>query len=329
MRWIACSAFLFLAACQLDIGEAADTTDPFDEAEHAARMLELIDTLIQSQDPTQQAAGLLMAEHAVWAGWYTEEPLLSQTEFLDRLHALIETAATPLARALLAQLCATNDIRSDCVRGGLDDAIVRHDGAELLARLQLTEREDTERLRHIVVAAQTLNERHMDLALLLLGAMEDQGDFAAPEFASIPLIYGLMMMPPYSSFSNLCGSPWPEDSELDQACERILDRMMQDRSSTLQSTLGSAVSARKLQTRGDSDAQERHEQWRAAFMDQHACFGTASEGIWQTADAQFVREFLEHWQAHGEASAWAMIGEKAGADCGPLEPPPFRSAESR
>ena len=329
MRWVICSALLFLGSAHMSVAEVDAQDVLFEESEYAARMLELIDTLVQSQDATQQAAGLLMAEHAAWAGWYTEEPLLSQTEFLDRLHALIETAATPLARALLAHLCASNDLRSDCVRRGLDDAIVRHDGAELLARLQLTESEDTERLRDIIVAAQTLNEPHMDFALLLLDAMEDQGDFVAPGFASIPLIYGLMIMPPYSPFSNLCGSPHPADSELDQACERIRDLMMQGRSSMLQSMLGSAVSARRLQAQGDADAQERHEQWRGRFYEQIACFGSAGEGFWETTDAHFVRQFLEHWHAYGEASAQGMVAEKAGVDCGPVEPPPFRSAESR
>ncbi len=326
MRRLISCALLLLAAAQMAVAEVDAQDEPLDEAGYAARMLVLIDSLIQSQDPAQQAAGLLMSEHAVWAGWHTEESILSGTEFFDRLYALIDTADTPLARALLAQLCASNHIRSDCVRRGLDDAIVRHDGAELLARLQITERDDTERARSIIFAAQTLKERQMDFALLLLDAMEDQGDFAAPEFASVPLVYGLTLMPHFTPFSDLCGLPSAEDTELNQACERTQDLMMKARFSMLLNSLGSAVSARRLEAQGDSDAQERHEQWRARFTGQMACFAASNEGVWETADAQFMREFLEHWQKHGEASAWSMIGEKAGLECESVDPPPFRSA---
>ena len=326
MRWIACSAVLFLAACNLDIGETADTADPFDEAEHLARMAEVTEQLIQSSDPTQQAAGLLMATTALNWGEHGIEPPLNEAERLERLHALIDAADTALARALLAQLCASQGLQKECIRRGLDEAIVQFDDADLIARLQLTDSLDRNRARQIIVETQTLNERHMDYALLILDAMEEHGGFVVEELAVAPLIHALSLSPPFQPVSDQCALPSPEDPERSQACERILELMMEGRSSMLLTSLGSAISARRLQAQGDPDAQERHEQWQARFYDQLACFGSASDGIWETADGQFVREFLEHWQEHGEASALAMIAEKAGVDCGQVEPPPFRSA---
>ena len=315
MRWLACTAFLFLASSQLAFGEVPDEAPPFDEAEHLGRMAEVTEQLIQSSDPTQQAAGLLMTEHALLWSPHDVEPAISAAERLDRLHALIDAADTALARALLAQLCANKGIQEDCIRRGLDDAIVQFDGADLIARLQLTYFLDRDRARQIIVEAQTLNERHMDYALLILDAMGEHGGFVAEELAVAPFIHALSLSPPFQPVSDQCASPSPEDPELSQACERILDLMMEGRSSMLLTSLGSAVSARRLQAQGDPDAQERHEQWQARFYDQLACFGSASDGIWETADGQFVREFLEHWQEHGEASAWAMIADKAGVDC--------------
>ena len=326
MRWPAYSAFFFLASTHLANGEVADTALPFDEVEHLARMGEVTESLIQSPDPTQQAAGLLMSEYAVWAGWHTDDPIQSESERVDRLYTLIDAADSALARALLAQLCASKGVQDDCIRRGLDDAIVRFDGADLIARLQLTDVEDADRVRQVIVEAQSLNERHMDYALLLLDAMEAHGGFVTTELAAAPLLHGLSLSPPFANFARQCASPSPEDPELNQACERMLDLMMRDRSSLILTSIGAAVTAQRLQAQGDPDAQERHEQWRDQSNEQIACFGSASEETWETADAKFVRQFLEHWQAYGEASALAMTAEKARVDCGPVEPPPFRSA---
>ena len=324
LRWLAFSAFFFLALSRLAMGQTADTAPPFDEAEHAARMAEVTEQLIESSDPTQQAAGLLLSEHAIWAGWHTDDPILSETEFSGRLHALIDAADSALARALLAHLCASQGVQEDCIDRGLDDAIVRFDGADLVARLHLADADDANRVRQVIIQAQTLNERYMDYALLLLDAMDEHGGFVTTELAAAPLLHGLSLSPPFANFSRQCASPSPEDPELDHACERILDQMMGDHSSLLLTAIGSAVSAQRLQARGDSDAQARHEQWRDESNQQIACFGSASEAIWETADGQFVREFLKHWQAYGEASALIMVANQAGLDCGSLQPPPFR-----
>lgn len=315
MRWIACSAVLFLAACHLGTGEAADAADPFDEAEHLARMAEVTENLIQSSDPTQQAAGLLMAEHALLWSPHEVEPALSAAESIDRLHALIGTADTAIARALLAQLCAGKGIQEDCIRRGLDEAIVRFDNADLIARLHLTHHEDGNRVSRIIIEAQALEERHMDYALLLLDAMEAHGGFVAAELAVAPILHGLSLSPPFAGFARLCASPSPEDMALDQACKRMLEKMMQDRSSLMLSSIGSAVSAQRRQAEGDPDALERHEQWRSELNERLTCLGAASDAAWEAADAKFVRDFLNHWQQYGEASAQAMVADKSGVDC--------------
>lgn len=214
MRWLICSSLLLLASAQMAVAEVDAQAELFDEAEHIARLLEMTDKLLQSSDPTRQAAGLMMTQSLRWSEWASDNELPGEAEFLDHLMGLIERADTALARALLAHLCAARDIRGDCIRLGLDDAIVRYDGAELLARLTLTESDDTERLRDVIVEAQKLDERQMDHALLLLEAMEAHVGFTAAEASLAPLTFSLNVSPPYSPFFNICGSPSLTDPEL-------------------------------------------------------------------------------------------------------------------
>lgn len=318
---------LLLSLASVEMAEADfDTQDELlAEAKHIARLLELTDGLLQSSEPTQQAAGLMLTESLRWSEWANDSELLGEAEFLDHLQGLIKQADTALARALLAHLCAVKEIRGDCIDLGLDDAIVRHDGAELFARLQLTELDDTERLRDLIMAAQNLDERHMDYALLLNDAMEAHGGFVAWEFAAAPLIQGLSLSPPYSPFVNICGSPSPDDPELDRACDRSAQRMMEDGSSLISAVIGSSVSALRRTAQGDPHAQELHDQWRASISEHVLCRGEHTDEVMMSADAQFMREFLEHWRQHGEASAWSMVEEMAGVDCAPLQASPLRS----
>lgn len=321
MRWLLCFALLFLAPAQMAMAEVDSQDELFDEAEHTARMLELIETLIESPDPTRQAAGLLMVEHAGWAGWYTEEPLRSGVEVLDQLYALIDQADTPLARTLLAQLCAATSIQSACVRRGLDEAILRLDGGNLIARLMLIETGDHDRIRDVVIAAESINEHHMDLALLLLDAMEAQGVFSREEMTTAPMIYGLLIIPPFQHFTRLCTEPAANDTDLNQACDRITHKMTDNTGSLILTMIGASITARRLAAEGATDALEKHEEWRAAHREWLTCVGSAGEKVREEADEQFTRELIEHWQRHGEASAQALLAEKAGLDCEPLESP--------
>lgn len=310
------------------VSEDAPVADPFDEAEHAARMVEVTQALIDSRNPQQQAAGLLMAENALMWGWDDQAPVLSESEFIDQLHALIDASDSAITRALLAQLCANQGLQAECVRRGLDDAIVALDGAELFARLNLTEPDDQERLRAVILAAESLNERQMDYALILLDAMEAHGEFVPAELSVAPLIHGLMLSPPLASIARLCGDPAPDDPELDQACEHLLRLMSEQASSFIVNMLASAVWAQRREAQGHAGALETHELRRADFYDWAACNGSASDELWQAADARFVREFLERWQRYGEYKAHAFVAEKTGLDC-VLEAPPFSSAAAQ
>ncbi|MGY6553671.1 MAG: hypothetical protein ACXIUM_04020 [Wenzhouxiangella sp.] len=326
MRCLLCSVLLLsLAAAEMAVADINTQNELFDEAEHIARLLAMTDGFLQSSEPTQQAAGLMMSWHLRWAEWAADTELLGEAEFLDHLQRLIELADTALARALLAHLCAVKDIRSDCIGLGLDAAIVRYDGAELLARLQLTKRDDSDRMRQLILAAQNLDERQMDYALFLHDAMQTHGGFVDAEFSVAPLIHGLSLSPSFSPFVETCGSPSPDEPELDQACGRIVERMVQGRGSLMIAAIGSAVSAQRRMALGDPHAQELHDQWRASISEHGLCRGGQTDEFMISADARFIRNFLAHWREHGEISAWSMVEQMAGVDCAPLQASPLRS----
>lgn len=329
MRWSVSFVLLVLAAAHWVLAESAQSDELFDEAEQNARIVELIETLLESESAEQQAAGLLVNRFLRWAEWYTEPDELREISVSERTLVLIETADTPLARALLAQLCVAESIQSDCIRNGLDDAIVRYDDAELLARLTLTENHDTERLRDVIVEAQKLDERQMDHALLLLELMETHGEFTAAQAPLAPLTFSVNLAPPFSLFFKVCGSPSPDDPELDEACDQNVARMMEEGTSMMINSIGSAVSAQRRMAKGDPDAQALHDQWRASLREIAECGSPQINDFMVSADSQLLREYFEHWRQHGESSAWSKLAELVGVDCAPLEPSPLRRLQGR
>jgi len=316
---------LSLTACDAGSKDAL-AAEPFDEAEHAARMVEVAQNLIDSRDPQEQVAGLLLAELSTSWWWSDHPPILSEAESVELLYTLIERSDSALARALTAQACAMKDLQAHCRRRGLDDAIVRLDGAELFARIYLTGIDDLERTREVLLAAEGLAERYTELALLILDGMEAHGGFLPLELSTAPLFAALSTMPPLVSISRFCVAQAMDDYELDQACERLVGNMVNEAGSLMLNMLGASLMAQRAEAHGDPEAVDRYEQWRAGFFEWMGCTSAVSQEFWESADTAFVREFLRYWQRHGEARAQAMVAERAGLDCGLPEPSPFSRA---
>jgi len=311
------------------VSEESPAAESFDEAEHAARMVEVTQTLIDSPDPEEQAAGLLLAELSTSWRWLDHAPILSEAESVELLYTMIERSDSALGRALTARVCAMKDLQAECRRRGLDEAIVRLDGAELFARTDLTGIDDLKRTREVLVAAEGLAERHMELALLLLDAMEAHGGFQPLELSITPLSVFLSTTPSLASISRLCVEQAMDGSELDQACERLLDSMVNEAASFILNMLGASVMAQRAEAHGDQEAMDRYEQWRAGFYEWMGCASVVRQEFWESADTTFMREFFRYWQRHGEARAYALVAERAGLDCELPEPSPFSRAAER
>lgn len=317
MRWFVAnvSFFLMLGAPLAVAGDRPD--DQVDTRQVASALLD-------SPEPSRQVAGLLFSESALPRD-AEYRPLLSESEFLDRLHGLIDRADSGLTRALLAQLCSLKGLQADCRQRGLDEAIVRHDGAELWARMYLTERGDSERLREVIVGAQQLEERSMDYALIIFDAFEAEGQLSTESY--LAKLAALTIGPGLSPISEYCQQAVINDPTLDSACVRVTQSMIDDARSDLIVMFGSSIMARRAEAAGQSGANARHEAWRASFHEWLSCNYSVAEEVWGSAPTSFVHEFVNHWQERGETSAHAFVAARAGLDCG-LPPRSPWSADS-
>lgn len=330
MRRHACFAltvFLLMGATLA----VADTTDTLANEgalsnPTQARMAQVANALMASPEPQRQAVGLLLAE--TFFLWEVEhQPRMNESDFMDRLEALIEQADTGLARAFLAQLCAYRDLQRYCRQQGLDKAIVEFDGAELFARLHLTGNDETHRRREVVVAAEHLEERFMDYALILFEAIQAEVGLEMEE--SHAIMHAMTTGPRLSQISSLCRQPAVDDPELDQACLGILERMIDGTRSSILTMLGSSLMARRAEAQGEAGALAGHEKWRADYYDWLTCISTVNEEVWEAADADLILSFVDRWRRSGEASAHAFLATQAGVDCGLPPPPPGRAVARR
>lgn len=306
-------------------GQEAERLEP---AELEARMIRVAGTLIASSAPAERAAGLLLAEQAKL--WQTKaQPLLSEAEFVEDLHGLIEEADSALTRALLAQLCRMTDRVLDCRRQGLDEAIVALDGAELLARLHLTEPGDLERARDVMVAAEHLAPRHSDFAMTVLDGIDAQTDAPSTRAQMAALALAPISLPPLSPIADLCQQRADNDAALDQACERLLNAMMDRGDNLLLTALASNLTAQRAEAAGDTLAVARHDSWKAELLAFSGCAGAVGMESLAAEEPRLIREFLRRWERGGEASAHAFLATQAGLDCGLPPPPPARADAQR
>jgi hypothetical protein len=325
MRWtmLVAALSLMLASFALTTTVAADPAIYAERADHFERIAKVAQDLIDAPEIERQAAGLLLWRSA--SAWHVEHPtLMSERELRERLDRLIAEADSGLARALLAQLCSNKKLHQHCRDQGLDRAIVEQDGAELFARLYLTETHEEERLREVLIAAEALDERAMDFALILLDGIEARYELELDE--SHAIIHALQMGPALGPTGQLCQQAIDEDPELDQACESVHIRMASEPGSMIFNLLGASVLARRAEAKGEPKAMARHEQWREDHHAWQSCAYSAGEAIWEAMNADWVRAYLRHWQRHGEASAIQFIAEQGESDCGPAPRSPWAMA---
>lgn len=325
MRWtmLVAALGLMLASFTLTTTAADDPATDAERADHFERMAKVARDLIDSPEIERQAAGLLLWQSA--SAWHVEHPtLMSERELRERLDRLIAEADSGLARALLAQLCSIRKLHQHCRDQGLDRAIVEQDGAELFARLYLTEADEEERLREVLIAAEALEERYMDFGLILLDGIEARYELELDE--SLAIIHALQLGPAYGPTTRLCQQAIDDDPALDQACESVYTRMASEAGSMIFNLVGSSILARRAEAKGEPGSIARHEQWKEEFHAWQSCAYSAGEAIWEAMNADWVRAYLRHWQRHGEASAIQFLAEQGQADCGPVPRSPWAMA---
>src|SRR6056297_2140811 len=247
-------------------------------------------------------------------------PALEPTELLDRFEKAIRTTTDGAALAWLAAACATADIEAFCVDAGLDDAIVRHDGANLLSRLTLVPYPEAGTSERLIIEAENTRNYASQLTAVWFEAL-DEGPGAAvltrPDLKltaafSISMAYGI---PAYGPVIKACQEEITPGGELDKACGRIADRMISDSQTLIGQLMGYSLASSRAEARGDQATVALLEQRKVFERAVNSCRATALTDDLENIDESDARNFMEMLGKHGEIEAWARLAAQHDIDC--------------
>src|SRR6056297_1016560 len=246
-------------------------------------------------------------------------PALEPTELLDRFEKAIRTTTDGAALAWLAAACATANIEAFCVDAGLDDAIVRHDGANLFSRGALLNdpaRETTEAL--ILDAYQTksylmvLLDTWFDaLSATNAGLQLDDHERLLGAY-TVALAYAI---PAYGPLARSCGADVEPDSELELACDRILDDMSEHGDTALAQLMPSVIRADRAKARGRDQLAAELEAEKQRLHKRASCAWSEIKALLEAGDGSRVRQYLSLLSAHGEIEGLGRFAEANGIAC--------------
>jgi len=311
--------------------------------------------LLEHPDPRKRAAGLLYsvgrdsmldAQAAIVESMATDERLrehgsirqsgidalagaearsdeLSAFEpgvLVARFEQAIRTTTDGAALAWLAAACASADIEAFCVDAGLDDAIVRHDGANVFSRLALFPGAEADNRDRLIIETENTRNYVSQLAATWFKAL-DEGPAAAlletpfeklgGAFAN-SMAYGI---PAYQPVTMACRADIAPGGELDRACDRIAEKMISDSQTLIGQMVGFSLASARAGARGDQATVALLDQRKVFENAVHSCRATALLGDLETIGESDAREFMDMLGKHGELEAWARLAAQHGIDC--------------
>lgn len=236
-------------------------------------------------------------------------------ELLDRMQASIRRTTDPAALQWLSWACVAGDIEAFCRRAGLDSAIVRHDGANLVSRLHLAEEGgsgklllDSEPGRHYWAEA-------LEILFEALSRDPATRDLSAFHRFGGSITIPMMVMPPVGGLHGECTGPRREDPELQAACIELARSWAMDGNTLLLQRVGQSILRELAEQAGRDDEVQRI---RAAVVFEQArmsCFAGYTEDHFLTISHEQAEEWIDLLKAHGETGAYRELGERLGADC--------------
>jgi len=247
-------------------------------------------------------------------------------ELLDLFELAIRTTTDGGALAWLAAACASADIEAFCIDAGLDDAIVRHDGANLLSRLALVPGAEAETRDRLIIETENARNHVSLLAAEWFEAL-DQGPGAAvlkTPYDKLVATFSVSMaqaMPAYQPVILACGAESAPGGELDRACGRITKRMISDSHTLIGQLIGFSLASSRAEARDDQATVALLEQRKVFENAVHSCRATALADDLENIGESDVRDFMEMLGIHGEIEAWARLAAQHDIDCSnPDEP---------
>lgn len=288
------------------------------------------DEHLREYDSIRQSALDALARAEARADEFGE---LEPAALLDRFEKAIRTTTDGAALAWLAAACATADIEAFCVDAGLDDAIVRHDGANLFSRLTLFPGAEADKRDRLIIKAENTQNYVSQLTAMWFEAL-DEGPAAAllktpfdkmGGAFSMSMAYGI---PTYQSVTQACGAENAPDGELDRACNRLAERMISDSQTLIGQLIGFSLASSRAEARGDQATVALLEQRKVFENAVHSCRATALRDDLENLDESTARDFMEMLGKHGEIEAWARLAAQHDIDCSNPDDPTAEAMEN-
>ena len=277
--------------------------------------------LLDQPDARMRAAGLLHLSGPMHGGGEFEADAL-----LDEFEQAIENTTDGAALAWLASACRSAGITGYCIDAGLDDAIVRHDDANLWSRLTLVpDAEDGTRDR-LIIEARSTRSYMSQLTSVWYEALDKAPDLIPPQTPNEKLVSAFAVgtayaMPSYSQLDRSCTGELETGSELDVACTRHIDELASRGPTTSERSIGIALETERAEARGDRSMAARLEQRKIYESAVNQCRAIELSGILESFGESEARNFMQLLGEQGEIEAFARLAAEYDIDCSDPDDP--------
>lgn len=304
------------AASRMTIDTASELTDHFAPS---ARWL------LQQPDERKRAAGLLYLSSPMHGGEESDAVAL-----IDELERAIDTTTDGAALAWLASACRLADITGFCIEVGLDDAIMRHDEANLFSRAALVARPDAATRDRLITETGNTRNYYNQFTGIWFEALANGPAVESLQKPLDKLIGALAIsmayaIPTYGHLSTACDNEAAPGTDLDRACTRILDELVSDGETLIEKSIGVALQAKRAEARGDHESARQLEQRKIYTHARSACISKGLENMLKAGNEAVVREYVQLFVEHGELAAMDRFAKSHEIDC---SDPPDPMAEA-
>lgn len=228
--------------------------------------------MIQQEAPETRAAGMLLL-----AGGPADEISVDPEIFLETMRELMNESPSGPELFMLSQGCAGLDIEGACIEAGLPEAIATHDGGNPLSAGALYAA-DSSAFRELLISADSVDDYVIEFAIAWYEALKanDHEAWRDTELISAMSLAMAVAMPALSPITRLCRDAVDSDEALDQACQRLADKLQESDNTLMLQSVGFGMARSRAEALEDDALAAEYESRRRAVMEEVACLGKAA-----------------------------------------------------
>lgn len=241
---------------------------------------------------------------------------------LTRIERQIRRTTDGAALAWLATTCRIAGIQAFCIEAGLDEAIVRHDGANLFSRGALFD--DPERFPELVLEARATDNHVLELVRTWFEALaEADPEARLSDHDRLVASFSWALahaVPAYGPLSITCGPEVVPGSRLDIACERVLEALSRNSDTAIARLVSLTIQAERAEARGRDPLADEIEARKQRLHERFSCAARSSAEVLERDEGGAVAEYIALISEHGELEGQLRFAESRGIDCSDGEP---------